>query len=42
MPVSHSSFFPADLMITAMHVIRLTPADITPSQFLIDPMILIL
>jgi hypothetical protein len=42
MPVSHSSFFPADSMITAMHVISLMPADITPSHFLIDPMILIL
>jgi hypothetical protein len=42
MPVGHPSFFLTDTVITAVHMIRLAPADITPSHFLIDPMMLIL
>jgi hypothetical protein len=42
MSVGHSSFFLADMMITTMHMISLAPADITPSHFSVDPVMLVM
>jgi hypothetical protein len=42
MPVSHSSLFLADAMITTMHMISLAFTDVTTPLFSIDPMMLVL